>query len=74
MSILKNRVKLCRGVKRDISKHLRHKTRLRNIFYQTIMTIISSFHMEDFSVTEYEQLIDIYSDSVLKQKFLGQVN
>ena len=70
-------VKLHQGVTRHITDHLRHfrnslakyfppnnndSNRLRNPF-------ILSFQMEDFSINEYEQLIDIASDSVLKQRF-----
>jgi hypothetical protein len=65
------------SVKYDITEHLRQ---LKNSFKEYFPPnnndsnwlrnpFIGSFQIEDFSIKEYEQLIDIASDSVLKQKF-----
>jgi hypothetical protein len=70
-------VKLYQGVKRDLTERVRH---LQNSFEEYFPLnsnennwlrnpFIGSFQMEDFSVNVCEQLIDIASDSVLKQKF-----
>jgi hypothetical protein len=75
INILKNNVQLYQGVKRDISVHLRHfKTSFDDYFPPNNNAsnwirnpFIRSFQMGDFSINEYEQLIDIVSDLVLKQ-------
>jgi hypothetical protein len=65
------------SIKHDITEHLRQLQNSSEEYFGPNNNdnnwprnpFIGSFQTEDFSITEYEQLIDIASDSVLKQKF-----